>query len=295
MDRLLIAGVDSVVGANLAAWWGGRRPVTGLGWQHALAIEGCEIEGPVSPLEPPTPKMLASQPDWVVFCGPGAVSSWNEQRPDWNSCDWSRAAAQWAEAARDWGAEFTLLSSDAVFTGPWMFHRETGTCFCDSPEARLLRQTEQAVLTANPHSLIVRTNAFGWAPLPELAGLPEQVLETLTNDGELANRLTHPRFEMAKGYEVMVAGRVDEAGLAALERALFPRGSAAEPDTRPRLVILKRDAGRTLLYMDIREGANREIRPLLGKLGHPVKKLRRVSMGPLQLKGLQAEIGRAHV
>ena len=120
-------------------------------------------------------------------------------------------------------------------------------------------------------------------------------LMLLTNDGELANRLTHPRFEMAKGYEVMVAGRVDEAGLAALERALFPRGSAAEPDTRPRLVILKRDAGRTLLYMDIREGANREIRPLLGKLGHPVKKLRRVSMGPLQLKGLQAEIGRAHV
>ena len=185
VDRLLIAGVDSVVGANLAAWWGGRRPVTGLCWQHPLAIDGCEIEGPASPLQSAASRLLASQPDWVVFCGPGAVSSWNEQRPDWNSCDWSRAAAAWAEAAREWGAEFTLISSDAVFTGPWMFHRETGTCFCDSPEARLLRQTEQAVLTANPQALVVRTNAFGWAPLTELAGLPEQVIETLTNDGQL--------------------------------------------------------------------------------------------------------------
>jgi dTDP-4-dehydrorhamnose reductase len=185
VDRLLIAGVDSVVGANLAVLWGGRRPVTGLCWQHPLAIEGCEVEGPTSPLQPAAARMLASQPDWVVFCGPGSVSSWNEQRPDWSSCDWPRAAAEWAEAAREWGAEFTLISSDAVFTGPWMFHRETGACFCDSAEARLLRQTEQAVLTANPQALVVRTNAFGWAPLPELAGLPEQIVDTLTNDGHL--------------------------------------------------------------------------------------------------------------
>jgi 23S rRNA pseudouridine2605 synthase len=112
-------------------------------------------------------------------------------------------------------------------------------------------------------------------------------LMLLTNDGELANRLTHPRFEMFKGYEVMVSGRIDEGGLAALERALFPRGGATSDDGRPRLVILKRDTGRTLLYMEIREGVNREIRPVLGKLGHPVKKLRRVRMGPLQLKSLQ--------
>jgi len=185
VDRLLIAGVDTVVGANLAAAWGGRRQVTGLCWEHSLSVEGCNIEGPASPEHPPTSRLLGSQPDWVVFCGPSAVSSWNEQRPDWNSCDWARAAAQWAEAARDWGAEFTLISSDAVFTGPWMFHRETGNCFCDSHEARLLRQTEQAVLDANPQSLIVRTNAYGWAPLPELAGLPELVVETLSNEGEL--------------------------------------------------------------------------------------------------------------
>jgi hypothetical protein len=53
-------------------------------------------------------------------------------------------------------------------------------------------------------------------------------------------------------------------------------------------VVLKRDASRTLLYMELREGRMREIRRTLETLGHPIRKLRRVRMGPLQLKGLQA-------
>ncbi|NBP52047.1 MAG: hypothetical protein EBU70_12900, partial [Actinobacteria bacterium] len=57
---------------------------------------------------------------------------------------------------------------------------------------------------------------------------------------------------------------------------------------RSRLVVLKRDAGRTLLYMEVRESRNRDVRRMLATLGHPVRKLRRVKMGPLQLKGLQA-------
>lgn len=113
----------------------------------------------------------------------------------------------------------------------------------------------------------------------------------LTNDGELANRLTHPRFEMHQGYEVTVGGRVEDGAVERLSAELFPRGRGeAEGPAAPRshLTLLKRDATRTMLHMDLREGRNRQVRRMLGTLGHPVKKLRRVRMGPLQLKGLQA-------
>lgn len=111
----------------------------------------------------------------------------------------------------------------------------------------------------------------------------------LTNDGEFANRLTHPRFGVHKGYEVMVSGRLEESEIARLERGIFltgrNRGSASRTQ-RSRLTIIKRDRDRTLLYMELREGRNRQIRRMLGQLGFPVKKLRRVRMGSLSLKGL---------
>ena len=112
----------------------------------------------------------------------------------------------------------------------------------------------------------------------------------MTNDGALANRLTHPRFEMAKGYEVMVNGRVNDEDVGRLERGIFVPGKQAGEGARAggKLVILKRDTGRTLLYMELRESRNRDIRNVLAALGHPIKKLRRVRMGPLQLKSLQA-------
>lgn len=110
----------------------------------------------------------------------------------------------------------------------------------------------------------------------------------LTNDGELANRLTHPKYEVHKGYEVTVGGSLSDAEVAKLEAGLFlPDPDGGGRKTREsRLSLLKRDRDRTLLYMELREGRNRQIRRMLLRVGHPVKKLRRVRMGPLQLKGL---------
>ncbi len=115
----------------------------------------------------------------------------------------------------------------------------------------------------------------------------------LTNDGALANRLTHPRFELAKGYEVTVSGRVEGEELDRLRAQIFPRRReaagerAGERADESQLVVLKRDSQKTLLYLEFREGRNRDLRRVLGMLGHPLKKLRRVRMGPLLLKGLQ--------
>ncbi len=185
MDKLLIAGVDTVVGANLAAWLGGRYQVAGLSWESSLSIEGCEIELCRSSRDNPAAWLSNGQPDWIVFCGPGAESSWDEESSFSTRSDWQEIAATWARAAKEWNAEFTLVSSDAVFTGPWMFHRETGSCFCDTPTARLLRNIEQSVIEANPQALIVRTNAFGWSPVEHRPGLAERIVETLANGQEL--------------------------------------------------------------------------------------------------------------
>jgi 23S rRNA pseudouridine2605 synthase len=113
----------------------------------------------------------------------------------------------------------------------------------------------------------------------------------LTNDGELANRLTHPRYHLAKVYEVAVRGEVNDRELARLGRGLFladPRGRRAGRTARSRIEIIRRDRDRTRLRVELHEGRNRQIRRMMAQIGHPVKRLRRVQIGPLKLKGLRA-------
>ncbi|MHC5001952.1 MAG: pseudouridine synthase [Planctomycetota bacterium] len=115
-------------------------------------------------------------------------------------------------------------------------------------------------------------------------------LVLLTNDGALAHRLTHPKHGVAKVYEVTVAGSLDEAAVAALEQGLYladRRSGRASRTMACRLKLLKRARDRTRLRMELREGRNRQIRRMLVRVGHRVKKLRRVQMGPLKLKGLR--------
>ena len=111
----------------------------------------------------------------------------------------------------------------------------------------------------------------------------------LTNDGELANRLTHPRYGVHKSYQVTVRGSLTKDDVAELERGIFlydKRKGHAERTRGVRLKLLKRDRDRTRILMELREGRNRQIRRMMATLGHPVKKLRRVRLGPLRLKGL---------
>ncbi|MFO0895485.1 MAG: pseudouridine synthase [Phycisphaerales bacterium] len=110
----------------------------------------------------------------------------------------------------------------------------------------------------------------------------------LTNDGELANRLTHPRYEVHKVYEVTVGGTVAEDALEELRRGIWlpERERDGARTSRSSLEVLERDRTRTLLRMELREGRNRQIRRMMLSLGHPVKKLRRIAMGPLRLKGV---------
>lgn len=115
----------------------------------------------------------------------------------------------------------------------------------------------------------------------------------MTNDGELANRLTHPRYGISKTYRAIVKGQLEEEAVAALERGVYladrrsgqTRGGVRTGEVAIRLV--RRERERTILDITLREGRNREVRRILAAAGCPVKKLVRTEMGPLKLKGLR--------
>ena len=105
----------------------------------------------------------------------------------------------------------------------------------------------------------------------------------VTNDGDLANGLTHPRHGVEKVYQVQVAGQVDNSLVGKLERGVhLAEGFAHAKHVR----IKSRRRQSTLLEMVLDEGRNREIRRLLANMGHKVQRLRRIAVGPLRLGDL---------
>jgi len=103
----------------------------------------------------------------------------------------------------------------------------------------------------------------------------------LTNDGELANRLTHPSFQVAKTYRARLGGGpVGDAALEALRRGV-------ELDDGPTAPARVRRVRGNLIEVSIREGRNRQLRRMCAAVNHPVLELRRVGFGPLRLGGLE--------
>ena len=116
----------------------------------------------------------------------------------------------------------------------------------------------------------------------------------LTNDGDLANRITHPRYGVHKVYEVTVEGSLTEADVKKLEAGIFLPERRASRGKKPgrkasasKLRILKAARDRTRLLMELREGRNRQIRRMMLRQGYKVRKLRRIQLGPLKLSGLK--------
>jgi 23S rRNA pseudouridine2605 synthase len=102
-------------------------------------------------------------------------------------------------------------------------------------------------------------------------------LMLLTNDGELANRLTHPRFEVPKTYRARVAsGPVGRRALSALRHGVELDDGPTAP---ARVRLLAPDE----LELTIHEGRNRQVRRMCAAVGHPVLELTRTAFGPLRL------------
>ena len=105
----------------------------------------------------------------------------------------------------------------------------------------------------------------------------------VTNDGELANRLAHPRYRIEKTYLADVAGHPSPESLRTLRRGVHLAEAVAEV---ARLRVKKRRKLTTVLELALDEGRNREIRRMLAKIGHNVVALRRIALGPLRLGDL---------
>jgi len=103
----------------------------------------------------------------------------------------------------------------------------------------------------------------------------------LTNDGDLAARLTHPSHGVARVYEARVLGVPDEHDVQRLSRGLVVDGRRTEP-ADIRVLPVRRGADEATLVVTIREGRNRQVRKMCDAIGHPVNHLRRVAIGPIR-------------
>jgi 23S rRNA pseudouridine2605 synthase len=104
----------------------------------------------------------------------------------------------------------------------------------------------------------------------------------LTNDGELAFRLTHPSYQVPRTYRVTVAGEVSRETLRRLRDGVDLDGRTVYSE----VMVAKREAEKTVLEVTVQEGRYHLIKRLMEQVGHPVLKLKRIGFGPLTLERL---------
>ena len=111
----------------------------------------------------------------------------------------------------------------------------------------------------------------------------------LTTDGELAHRVAHPRFEVAKTYEALVEGRPGDEALTQLRAGIDLDDGPTHPAEAERL---RRADDGWWVQLVLHEGRKRQVRRMLAAVGHPVQRLVRTRLGPLELGDLPAGVSR---
>ena len=109
-------------------------------------------------------------------------------------------------------------------------------------------------------------------------------LMLLTNDGDLAYRLTHPKFEIDKTYRVLVKGVMTEKSVGYLETGVTIEGKKTAPAA---VKIVEAQPSNTWIEITIHEGRNRQIRKMCEAVGYPVMRLIRTHLGPWELGDLE--------
>jgi 23S rRNA pseudouridine2605 synthase len=155
----------------------------------------------------------------------------------------------------------------------WLLHKPPGyLCTNDDPAGR------PRAVDLVPH---IRQRVYTVGRLDE----ESEGLLLLTNDGDLAYKLMHPRFGVEKTYHVQVAGRPEREHLQQLLKGVY----LSDGHVKARRVKRLRVQGEsTWLEIVLSEGKNREIRRMLARLNHKVLRLRRVALGPVYLGRLHS-------
>ena len=107
----------------------------------------------------------------------------------------------------------------------------------------------------------------------------------LTNDGECTLRLTHPRYEVEKLYDVTVNGIMTDEVIRKITHGIPLEDGRTAP---ARVKVKKRKDNKTRLFLTIKEGKKRQIRRMFEALGHTVRKLKRTAIGPIRIGALPA-------
>ena len=113
---------------------------------------------------------------------------------------------------------------------------------------------------------------------------PSEGLMLMTNDGQLAHHLTHPRYEHEKVYEVELEGYISDRSLQEWRQGVNLDGRKTASSS---IEILKRDNTSTKIVVKLREGRKRQIRRIAAGFGHPVLHLIRIKIGPISLGDLE--------
>jgi pseudouridine synthase len=106
----------------------------------------------------------------------------------------------------------------------------------------------------------------------------------MTDDGDLANRLAHPRHHVSKEYLALVDGVPGENDLRSLRGGVQLEDGMSAP---AEVEVVSQQRGRTQVRLVLREGRNRQVRRMLEAVGHPVRDLQRTAYGPLRLGRLK--------
>jgi len=161
-------------------------------------------------------------------------------------------------------------------------------------DGRELQKQQLAYVLLNKPAGVVTTahDPQGRTTVVDLVGLPVRVVPVgrldadttgallLTNDGELAHRLAHPRYEVDKVYEVETWTQPTDADLDRLRRGV----ELEDGPTRP-AEVRRIDGAR--IELTLHEGRNRQVKRMLEAVGHRVKRLHRSRYGPLLVGGLE--------
>jgi pseudouridine synthase len=105
----------------------------------------------------------------------------------------------------------------------------------------------------------------------------------LTNDSELSNRLSHPKFEMPKTYEVVIRGRMDSEAVEKIKSGVWLAEGKTEKSS---IKILRRNNLETTFEIRLGQSINRQIHRIMARVGFKVKSLKRTHIGKIQMKGI---------
>jgi len=162
MQSIIITGVDTVLGSNLALEFARWFNVFGMYQSIAVEVEGCRTGKQPEDTDELLARIDQIAPRWVIHCGAVSQSSWDDVDTPHDDV---AVVQSLLAGSHEMGYRLSVFSSDAVFTGPRMFHAEDDPRLGTGALARGARHIEQ--LLEGTSALVVRTHAYGWSPAPD--------------------------------------------------------------------------------------------------------------------------------